>query len=153
MIGFAFRGPSGVSCKEIQMTTRSSTSFVEFNHPFVVPGSPRQFPPGRYEVLVEEELLEGLSFAAYRETGAYLMIYGKGHNSGPTEMRSISSAYLTMALKRDALLGAPADGSDPAPRSSPVQDVQTQDQKSKEGATVGNRIKRWIETVTSPSPR
>ena len=144
------------------MSTRSSTSIVEFKHPFVVPGSPEQFPPGRYEVLVEEELLEGLSFAAYRETGAYLMIYGRGHNSGPTEMRLISSAYLTMALKRDALLDAPATGDGLAPRSgvassdeggSPVQDVQVQELEAKEGATVGNRIKRWIGTVTSPLPR
>ena len=144
------------------MSTRSSTSVVEFKHPFVVPGSPEQFPPGRYEVLVEEELLEGLSFAAYRETGAYLMIYGRGQNSGPTEMRLISSAYLTMALKRDALLDAPATGAGLGPRSEvasldegglPVQDVQTQDLEAKEGATVGNRIKRWIGTVTSPLPR
>jgi hypothetical protein len=144
------------------MSTRSSTSVVEFKHPFVVPGSPEQFPPGRYEVLVEEELLEGLSFAAYRETGAYLMIYGRGQNSGPTEMRLISSAYLTMALKRDVLLDAPATGAGLGPRSEvasldegglPVQDVQTQDLEAKEGATVGNRIKRWIGTVTSPLPR
>lgn len=144
------------------MTTRASTSVVEFKHPFVVPGSPEQFPPGRYEVLVEEELLEGLSFAAYRETGAYLMIYGRGQNSGPTEMRLISSAYLTMALKRDVLLDAPATGAGLGPRSEvasldegglPVQDVQTQDLEAKEGATVGNRIKRWIGTVTSPLPR
>jgi hypothetical protein len=144
------------------MTTRASTSVVEFKHPFVVPGSPEQFPPGRYEVLVEEELLEGLSFAAYRETGAYLMIYGRGQNSGPTEMRSISSAYLSMALKRDALLDDPASGAGLGPRSevasldeggSPVQDVQAQDVEAKEGATVGKRIKRWIETVTSPLPR
>ena len=135
------------------MSTRSSTSVVEFKHPFVVPGAPEQFPPGRYEVLVEEELLEGLSFAAYRETGAYLMIYGRGQNSGPTEMRSISSAYLSMALKRDALLDDPASGAGLGPRSEtiipdegslPVQDVQTQDLESKEGVTVGNRIKRWI---------
>ena len=144
------------------MSTRSSTSVVEFKHPFVVPGSPEQFPPGRYEVLVEEELLEGLSFAAYRETGAYLMIYGRGQNSGPTEMRSISSAYLSMALKRDALLDDPASGAGLGPRAevasldeggSPVQDVQAQELEAKEGATVGNRIKRWIGTVTSPLPR
>ena len=144
------------------MSTRSSTSVVEFKHPFVVPGSPEQFPPGRYEVLVEEELLEGLSFAAYRETGAYLMIYGRGQNSGPTEMRSISSAYLNMALKRDALLDAPATGTGLAPCSetvspdeggSPVQDVQALELEAKKGTTVGNRIKRWIGTVTSPQPR
>ncbi|GGF80942.1 hypothetical protein GCM10011402_36930 [Paracoccus acridae] len=99
------------------MFTRTSTSVVEFKHAFVVPGSDKEFPPGRYEVLVEEELLEGLSFAAYRETGAYLLVYGKGHNSGPTEMRPTSSAYLSLALKRDALLDAPVERAGSAPPS------------------------------------
>jgi hypothetical protein len=103
--------------QENHMFTRTSTSVVEFRHAFVVPGSDKEFPPGRYEVLVEEELLEGLSFAAYRETGAYLMIYGKGHNSGPTEMRPTSSAYLSLALKRDALLDAPVERAGSAPPS------------------------------------
>ena len=141
------------------MTARSTTFAVEFKHAFVVPGSNKQFPPGRYEVLVEEELLEGLSFAAYRETGAYLMIYGKGHNSGPTEMRLTSSAYLNMALKHDALLDASAEGCGSAPPSemarpgeggSPLQDRQAQHLQSQEAVTGGNRIKRWIETVMSP---
>lgn len=143
------------------MTTRSTTSVVEFKHPFVVPGSARQFPPGRYEVLVEEELIEGLSFAAFRETGAYLMIHEKGHSTRPTEMRSISSAYLDMALKRDAILDttvegafvSPSDKTIPEEEGSTLQDMQAQDLPSQETATVGNRIKQWIETVTSPLPR
>lgn len=100
------------------MSTRSTTSVIEFKHAFVLPGSHQEFPPGRYEVLVEEELLEGLSFAAYRETGAYLLIYGKGHSRGPTEMRPVSSAYLTMALKQDALVAAPPQGAGSAPASA-----------------------------------
>ncbi|MFC6462192.1 hypothetical protein ACFSYD_19160 [Paracoccus aerius] len=143
------------------MTTRSTTSVVEFKHPFVVPGSPRQFPPGRYEVLVEEELIEGLSFAAFRETGAYLMTYEKGHSTMPTEMRSISSTYLDMALKRDAILDttvegalvSPSDKAIPEEEGSTLRDMQAQDLPSQETATVGNRIKQWIETVTSPLPR
>lgn len=147
--------------KGTMMTTRSTTSVVEFKHPFVVPGSPRQFPPGRYEVLVEEELIEGLSFAAFRETGAYLMIHEKGHSTRPTEMRSISSTYLDMALKRDAILDttvegafvSPSDKTIPEEEGSTLQDMQAQDLPSQETATVGNRIKQWIETVTSPLPR
>ncbi|WP_192877786.1 hypothetical protein [Paracoccus sp. SY] len=143
------------------MTTRSTTSVVEFKHPFVVPGSARQFPPGRYEVLVEEELIEGLSFAAFRETGTYLMIHEKTHSTRPTEMRSISSAYLDMALKRDAILDttvegafvSPSDKTIPEEEGSTLQDMQAQDLPSQETATVGNRIKQWIETVTSPLPR
>jgi hypothetical protein len=142
------------------MTLRSSTLLVEFRHPFDVPGSREQLPPGRYEVLVEEELLEGLSFAAYKETAAYLMIYGKGHNSGPREMRPISSAYLNLALKRDAELDTAVEGELVSPPEvalsgeggSAFQDMQAQVQSQK-AVTVGSKIKRWTQTVTSSLPR
>jgi hypothetical protein len=142
------------------MTMRSSTSFVEFKHPFGVPGSREQLPPGRYEVLVEEELLEGLSFAAYKETAAYLMIYGSGHNSGPREMRPISSAYLNMALKRDAELDtAVEDGLVPPPEvalsgeGGPAFQDMLAPLQSQKAVTVGSKIKRWLRTVTSSLPR
>lgn len=143
------------------MTMRSSTSLVEFRYPFDVPGSREQLPPGRYEVLVEEELLEGLSFAAYRETGAYLMIYGKGHNSGPTEMRPISSAYLSMALKRDAELDIAVEGGLLRPSDmalsgeggSAFQELQAEHLQSQEPVSIGSKIKWWIQTVTATLPR
>jgi hypothetical protein len=143
------------------MTMRSSTSHVEFRHPFNVPGSREQLPPGRYEVLVEEELLEGLSFAAYKETAAYLMIYGKGHKSGPTEMRPISSAYLNMALKRDVELDTATEGGLIPPSEvalsgeggSVFQDMQAHHLQSQETVTVGSKIKQWIKTVISILPR
>ena len=54
------------------MNMRSTRSTLTFSNPFALPGYPGNLPPGDYEVLVEEELLQGLSFEAYRRTATYL---------------------------------------------------------------------------------
>ena len=54
------------------MTMRSTRSTVTFSSPFTLSGYPGDLPAGDYEVLVEEELLQGLSFEAYRRTATYL---------------------------------------------------------------------------------
>lgn len=143
------------------MNTRSSTSTVEFAHPFVLPGSRDEFPPGRYEVQVEEELIEGLSFPAFRETAAYLVIYGKRPGSGPKEMRSVSSAALKEALKRDADLTAGVEDAASAASTGKgglKEDTSSHPERAaeipqrSEARTVRQRLKQWIETLTSPLP-
>ena len=59
-------------------------------------------PAGDYEVLVEEELLQGLSFEAYRKTATYLTVRGRGDHAGRTELRAISDSDVKEALGRDA---------------------------------------------------
>ena len=83
------------------MTSRTATSLVTFAHPFVIPGYEDELPAGRYEVIVEEELLEGLSFEAYRRTASVLWISGRGDQAGRTEMRPIDPRDLEAALARD----------------------------------------------------
>jgi hypothetical protein len=48
------------------MPTRSLHSTVVFRHPFVLKGLDGVQPAGTYDIETEEELLEGLSFEAYR---------------------------------------------------------------------------------------
>lgn len=48
------------------MLTRTQRSTLVFARPFSLAGDPRRQPPGTYLVETEEELLEGLSFPAYR---------------------------------------------------------------------------------------
>lgn len=48
------------------MLTRSQRTTIVFRRPFVVKGIDRPQPAGTYDVETEEELLEGLSFPAYR---------------------------------------------------------------------------------------
>ena len=84
------------------MTLRSTRSTVTFSNPFTLPGYPDDLPSGDYEVLVEEELLQGLSFEAYRRTATYLTVRGRGSHAERTELRAISENDLKEALSRDA---------------------------------------------------
>lgn len=86
------------------MTLRTTTSSVTFAHPFVISAYDDELPAGRYEVVVEEELLEGLSFDAYRRTASFLRISGRGGQAGRTEMRPIDPRDLEVALARDRAL-------------------------------------------------
>ncbi|WP_424931863.1 hypothetical protein [Amaricoccus macauensis] len=79
---------------------RSTRSTVTFSNPFTLPGYPDDLPAGDYEVLVEEELIQGLSFEAYRRTATYLMVHGKA--VGRSEMRVTTDSCLKGALSRDA---------------------------------------------------
>ncbi len=83
------------------MNMRSTRSTVTFSNPFTLSGYPGDLPAGDYEVLVEEELLQGLSFEAYRRTATYLTVRGKGSHAGRTELRAISDSDLKEALSRD----------------------------------------------------
>ncbi|MCX2725754.1 hypothetical protein [Roseibium salinum] len=79
------------------MNTRSSRSMVTFFNPFTLSGDPDVLPAGTYEVVVEEELLQGLSFLAYRKTATYLIVASKGR----TERRKISWNDLEAVLSQD----------------------------------------------------
>jgi hypothetical protein len=83
------------------MATRSTSSTVHFLRPFTLTGYTDELPPGEYEVLVEEELLEGLSFAAYRRTATYLTVRGRGRMAGRAELRPINETDLETALGPD----------------------------------------------------
>ena len=42
------------------MTLRSRREMVHFRHPFRMKGIDRQLAPGDYEVITDEEMIEGL---------------------------------------------------------------------------------------------
>ncbi len=142
------------------MNARSSTLVVEFMHPFVLPGSCDEFPPGRYELLVEEELLEGLSFPAFRETAAYLMIPGRRPGSGPREMRAVSSADLNVALQRDADLETRTNATQSLTSESGRESQDRAEPPKRAGQhlvpqevqPLHQRLKQWFETLTSALP-
>ncbi len=83
------------------MNSRSTRSTVTFAHPFRIAGYDDELPAGDYEVVVDEDLMEGLSFEAYRRTASYLLIGGKAGGRGPAEMRPIDPRDLEAALARD----------------------------------------------------
>lgn len=104
------------------MNMRSSTSTVTFTHPVVLSGYSDQLPAGAYEVVVEEELLQGLSFVAYRRTATYLTVRGRRGHAGCSETWPITERDLEMALRRDRALAEGPAGSEAA--LSPLEDLK-----------------------------
>ena len=104
------------------MNTRSSRSMVTFTHSFSLPGYLDDFPAGKYDIVVEEEILHGLSFEAYRRTATYLIVHGKDGHSGHTEMHPTTEKDLETILGRDRAFENDANASEAA--LSPLEDLK-----------------------------
>ena len=84
------------------MTTRSRRETFDFKHPFLIKGVDRLLPPGRYEVVTDEEMIEGLSFPSFRRVATMIMVPGAPPHQSSIEMISISSIALSDAQRDDA---------------------------------------------------
>jgi hypothetical protein len=82
------------------MTMRSRRETITFKHPFRIKGIDRLLAAGAYEVVTDEEMIEGLSFAAFRRVATMIMV--PAAHSGSTEMVSIGSTDLADAQRIDA---------------------------------------------------
>ena len=58
------------------MTIRSRQVSVVFKHDFYIEGIDRTLPPGAYDVVTDEEEIEGLSFLAYRRVATSFRVTG-----------------------------------------------------------------------------
>ena len=93
------RGPS---CKKAgvhdhPLTARTAT----FGHPFRIRGIERLLPAGAYEVITDEETIDGLTFAAYRRIATMIMVRAEGVRNS-VEMLSTGSVDLANAQAADA---------------------------------------------------
>jgi hypothetical protein len=84
------------------MTIRSRRETVTFKHPFLIRGVDRLLPAGSYEVITDEEMIEGLSFAAFRRIATMIEVPAKAPSSHAMEMISIGSVDLSDAQRIDA---------------------------------------------------
>ena len=84
------------------MTTRTSNKTVTFARPFLLDGVDRTLPAGAYRVTTDEELIEGLSFPAYRRTATMIFLPVGGPHSAAVEMVTIDPLDLAAAQNRDA---------------------------------------------------
>lgn len=84
------------------MSTRSRQETITFRHPFRIKGIDRLLPPGAYEVITDEEMIEGLSFAAFRRVATMIMVPAAPPRSSAMEMISIASVDLSDAQRIDA---------------------------------------------------
>jgi hypothetical protein len=84
------------------MTTRSRRETVHFKHPIRIKGIDRLLPSGAYEVVTDEETIEGLSFASFRRVATMSMVPAAAPRGSTMEMVSIGSVDLADAQRIDA---------------------------------------------------
>ena len=88
--------------RQARMAIRSRREVVTFKHQFRIRGIDRQLPAGDYEVITDEESIEGLSFAAFRRVATMIMVPAAGSRGLAMEMVSIGSVDLADAQRIDA---------------------------------------------------
>jgi hypothetical protein len=84
------------------MTTRSRREIITFRHPFRIKGIDRLLAPGNYEVITDEEMIEGLSFPSFRRVATMIMVPAAAPHGSTMEMISIGSIDLSDAQRIDA---------------------------------------------------
>lgn len=89
------------------MRIRTTRKTVRFERPFTLAGVGDDLPPGSYDVDIDEELLDNLSFAAYRRTLTQIHLRNLPGHPGITRIVPVDPAELDAALRRDR---AAADG-------------------------------------------
>lgn len=91
------------------MTTRTTIKAVTFKRPFALGEFDEVQPAGVYRVETDEELLEGVSFPAYRRTLTMIHLHASPGHPGRTQMLDINPKDLEAALERDNKSSAPAE--------------------------------------------
>lgn len=84
------------------MTLRTTTTTVFFAKSFSIAGLDEVLPPGHYDVETDEELLEGITFEAYRRVLTLLHVPPKAGSPGLSRSLKIDPDALEVALTRDA---------------------------------------------------
>jgi hypothetical protein len=84
------------------MTTRTRRETVTFKHPAHIKGVERTIPAGSYEVITDEEMIEGISFPCYRRVATMIVVPGERPHQSSMEMISIGSIDLSDAQRIDA---------------------------------------------------
>jgi hypothetical protein len=84
------------------MSTRTTRTTVTFRHPFSLKGADGLLPAGDYQVLTDEELIDGLSFLAYRRIATLIFPFAIRPNS--PGMFTIDPQDLPAAQERDRVV-------------------------------------------------
>jgi hypothetical protein len=102
------------------MTTRTTSRTVTFLRAFTLSAVDGEHPAGEYAVDIDEELLEGLSYPAYRRTAIYIVLPGPG--PGASQMVKVEPTDLPVLLNLK-LDGVFDDGARPDPASLTVDSL------------------------------
>jgi hypothetical protein len=85
------------------MAIRTTRKIMTFTSPFSLRGVDRTLPAGSYEVVTDEELIEGLSFPVYRRLATMILAPTKSFGASSVEMLNVDPLDLAAAKERDAL--------------------------------------------------
>ena len=83
------------------MSTRTTQSFVRFSSPFLLYGFDTPQPAGEYRIEHDDELIEGLSWLAYRRVATFIHLPAVASGRNPEQMVPIDPADLEAALEKD----------------------------------------------------
>jgi len=84
------------------MTNRISKSLVTFHRQFTLGGLDGVQPAGTYEVEVDEEQIQGLSFLAYRRVATLFHLPAVAARAGWEQVVAIDAEDLKVAQDKDA---------------------------------------------------
>lgn len=118
------------------MTIRTTKKTVIFANSFKLGGLEEVLPPGSYDVVTDEELLEGLSFQAYRRILTMIHLPANSGEPGLSRTLTIDPDQLDAALKRDAASGTAS------PEREPFQEPSKAAPKPREAETDRRAVER-----------
>ena len=84
------------------MTVQTTSRTVTFVHPFNLSGTDEVQPAGIYTVETDEELLEPLSFPAYRRISTLMRLPARPRSTMVSQIVEINPLELAAALTKDA---------------------------------------------------
>ncbi|HYG86590.1 MAG TPA: hypothetical protein VD978_10055 [Azospirillum sp.] len=87
------------------MLSRTSSRSVTFSHPFVLTGVDGVQPAGTYTVEIDEELVDGLSFPAYRRVATVMLLPARASAASVFQAATIDPLDLERAEQADAAIG------------------------------------------------
>lgn len=84
------------------MMARTTILSVSFQNPFRLKDIDDILPPGTYEIETDEELMDGISFHAYRRVQTLIHLPSKTGNPMHSQTLAIDPDELAAALANDA---------------------------------------------------
>ena len=92
------------------MFNRSANSVVTFQHPFVIGAENQALPAGDYNLTIEEELVESLSFPVFRRISTVLEVPAIGAPGPVRQYLNVSADDIDDALRKDLRRPGPGAG-------------------------------------------
>jgi hypothetical protein len=90
------------------MTIRTTSSTVRFSRPFALTGIDDEQPPGSYTLEIDEELLQTLSFPAYRRIATWIRLPPRPGSTELARIVGIDPLELAALLALDVSVEAEA---------------------------------------------